>query len=59
MKYLISKVRSLFKPKERREPSWALDNDFFKNSNIQMEELDTSNINAEKINASKIKKVWK
>ena len=61
MKYLISKVMSLFKPKERNVLVPPLDKDFFKkaNANIHLEEWDASNIYAEKINASKIKKVWK
>ena len=61
MKHLLSKVKSLFKPKERIEPSWVLDKDFFKkaNANIHLEEWDASNIYAEKIDASKIKEVWK
>ena len=59
MKHLISKLRSLFKPKERTNPSWTLDKDFFKKANIHFEEWDASNIYAENINTSKIKKVWK
>ena len=55
MKYLISKIRSLFKPKERIEPSWALDKDFFKKANIHMEYLDASNIYAKEL-IKKIKK---
>lgn len=59
MKHLISKVKSLFKHKERIEPSWVLDNDFFKKANVHLEDWDASNIYAEKIDASKIKEVWK
>ncbi len=59
MKHLISKVKSLFKPKEKRAFCWLLDKDFFKNANIQFKEIDYSHIHAEKINVSKIKKVWK
>ena len=57
MKYLISKIMSLFKHKERREPSWALDKDFFKNANanIHLEYLDASNIYAKEL-IKKIKK---
>jgi hypothetical protein len=35
------------------------DKDFFKNANIQFKEIDYSHIHAEKIDASKIKEVWK
>ena len=59
MKHLISKVKSLFKPKEKRALCWLLDKDFFKNANIQFKEIDYSHIHAEKIDASKIKEVWK
>ena len=55
MKHLISKVKSLFKPKEKP----ILDKDFFKNANIQFKEIDYSHIHAEKIDPSKIKEVWK
>lgn len=56
---LISKVKYLFKPKETKILVPPLGKDFFKKSNIYFKELDASNIYAEKINASKIKKVWK
>ena len=59
MKHLISKLKSLFKPKETKILVPPLDKDFFKKANIQMKELNASNINAEKINSSKIKEVWK
>ena len=59
MKHLISKLKSLFKPKDKRVFCWLLDKDFFKNSHIHMKELDCSNIYAKKIDASKIKEVWK
>ena len=49
MKHLISKIRSLFKPKERIEPSLTLHKDFFKNANIHFEELDASNIYAKEL----------
>jgi len=55
MKHLISKAKSLFKPKEKP----ILNKDFFKNANIQFKEIDYSHIHAEKINASKIKEIWK
>ena len=55
MKHLISKVKSLFKHKEKT----ILDKDFFKNANIQFKEIDYSHIHAENIDASKIKEVWK
>ena len=55
MKHLISKLKSLFKPKENS----ILNKDFFKNANIQFKEIDYSHIHAEKIDASKIKEVWK
>ena len=35
MKHLISKVKSLFKHKEKQVFIWLLDKDFFKNANIQ------------------------
>ena len=56
---LILKVKSLFKPKEKQVFIWLLDKDFFKNANIQFKEIDYSHIHAEKIDASKIKEVWK
>jgi hypothetical protein len=59
MKHLISKLKSLFKPKETKILVPPLGKDFFKKANIHFEELDASNIYAKKINASKIKKVWK
>ena len=59
MKHLISKVKSLFKPKEKQVFIWLLDKDFFKNANIQFKEIDYSHIHAEKIDPSKIKEVWK
>lgn len=49
MKHLISKVKSLFKHKERIEPSWVLDKDFFKKANVHLEELDASNIYAKEL----------
>ena len=55
MKHLISKVKSLFKHKEKT----TLDKDFFKNANIQFKEIDYSHIHASKIDPSKIKEVWK
>ena len=59
MKHLISKVKSLFKPKEKQVFIWLLDKYFFKNANIQFKEIDYSHIHDEKIDASKIKEVWK
>ena len=59
MKHLISKVKSLFKPKEKKVLCWLLDKDFFKNANIQFKEIDYSHIQASKIDPSKIKEVWK
>ena len=59
MKHLISKVKSLFKPKEKQVFIWLLDKDFFKNANIQFKEIDYSHIHASKIDPSKIKEVWK
>ena len=59
MKHLISKAKSLFKPKEKQVFIWLLDKDFFKNANIQFKEIDYSHIHAEKIDPSKIKQVWK
>ena len=59
MEHLISKVKSLFKPKEKQVFIWLLDKDFFKNANIQFKEIDYSHIQASKIDASKIKEVWK
>ena len=59
MEHLISKVKSLFKPKEKQVFIWLLDKDFFKNANIQFKEIDYSHIHAEKIDPSKIKEVWK
>ena len=59
MAELISKVKSLFKPKEKQVFIWLLDKDFFKNANIQFKEIDYSHVHDEKINASKIKEVWK
>ena len=59
MKHLISKVKSSLKPKEKRASCWLLDKDFFKNANIQFKEIDYLHIHAEKIDASKIKEVWK
>lgn len=59
MTYSISKIRSLFKPKERNVLVHPLDKDFFKKAHIHFKELDASNIYAEKIDASKIKEVWK
>ena len=59
MKHLISKVKYLFKHKEKQVFIWLLDKDFFKNANIQFKEIDYSHIHAENINASKIKEVWK
>ena len=59
MKHLISKVKYLFKHKEKQVFIWLLDKDFFKNANIQFKEIDYSHIHDEKINASKIKEVWK
>ena len=59
MKHLISKVKSLFNPKEKQVFIWLLDKDFFKNANIQFKEIDYSHIHAEKIDPSKIKEVWK
>ena len=59
MKHLISKVKSLFKPKEKQVFCWLLDKDFFKNANIQFKEIDYSHIHASKIDPSKIKEVWK
>ena len=44
MKHLISKVKSLFKPKEKQVFIWLLDKDFFKNANIQFKEIDYSHI---------------
>ena len=49
MKHLISKIRSLFKHKERREPIWTLDKEFFKNSHIYMKEFDCSHIHAKNL----------
>lgn len=51
MKHLISKVMSLFKPKETKILVPPLDKDFFKkaNANIHLEELDASNIYAKKL----------
>lgn len=46
MKHLISKVKSLFKPKEKKVLCWLLDKDFFKNANIQFKEIDYSHIHA-------------
>ena len=59
MEHLISKVKSLFKPKEKQVFIWLLDKDFFKNANIQFKEIDYSHIHTEKIDPSKIKEVWK
>ena len=59
MEHLISKIKSLFKPKEKQVFIWLLDKDFFKNANIQFKEIDYSHIHAEKIDPSKIKEVWK
>ena len=59
MEHLMSKVKSFFKPKEKQVFIWLLDKDFFKNANIQFKEIDYSHLHAEKIDASKIKKVWK
>ena len=59
MKHLMSKVKSLFKPKEKQVFIWLLDKDFFKNANIQFKEIDYSHIHAENIDPSKIKEVWK
>ena len=59
MKHLISKVKYLFKPKEKQVFIWLLDKDFFKNANIQFKEIDYSHIQASKIDPSKIKEVWK
>ena len=59
MKHLISKVKYLFKPKEKQVFIWLLDKDFFKNANIQFKEIDYSHIHASKIDPSKIKEVWK
>ena len=49
MKYLISKIMSLFKPKERNVLVHPLDKDFFKKANIHMEYLDASNIYAKEL----------
>lgn len=49
MKHILSKVKSLFKHKERIEHSWVLDKDFFKNANVHLEELDASNIYAKEL----------
>ena len=59
MKYLMSKLKSLFKPKDKRVFCWLIDKEPLKNSHIYMKELDCSHIHASKIDASKIKKVWK
>jgi len=49
MEHLISKVKSLFKPKEKP----ILDKDFFKNCHIQMKELDCSHIQAKELKPPK------
>ena len=59
MNHLISKVKYLFKPKETKILAPPLGKDFFKKANIHMKELDCSHIHASKIDASKIKEVWK
>ena len=59
MEHLISKVKSLFKPKEKQVFIWLLDKDLFKNANIKFTEIDYSHIHASKIDPSKIKEVWK
>ena len=49
MKHLISKAKSLFKPKEKP----ILDKDFFKNANIQFKEIDYSHIHAKELKPPK------
>lgn len=53
MEYLISKLKSLFKTKERKILVPPLSKDFFKKANIHMEELNASNIQAKELKSSK------
>lgn len=58
MRYLIQKLKSLFKYKEKEQLVWLLDKDFSKKVNIQMRELDVSKIQATKLKMNNIKQVW-
>lgn len=56
MKHFISKLKSLFKHKDKQIFHLYIGEILAKN--IQMKEIDCSHIQAQKIDASKIKKVW-